>query len=448
MLINFSFKNFKTFKDKCSLSFISSRENIHQEHLIQKYNRNRILKNKIIFGFNSSGKSNFVDAIEFSTRCITSSIEPSLENVKNIYRGDKTYRDNISIFNYVFVYDKHKYTYTFGINMFKNLFAFEKLFLESKPVFSREIKEDGSYEINSSFKISSKENRSKYSLIVEDFENGIEFQSYETSKLSFLKRIAKTNFNESKDFDSFVIVYKQINSIYTITPRQTFTKFDMLTEKENKTKMINILNELGFDNLNIDYIDVDFDLIIGQMNEHDKNNLLTEIDKLKMSKNMSVLRMFNANNCYEISINENNNVVCKEFVVTHGNSEQFDFIEESDGFRRLFDIIPIKFIAENEKDLIFVIDELDRSFHTSVTRKILEVFGDIRNSQFIITTQDINLMTTSLLRKDEIVFISRNGNESSLVELQDLKVRSEINIMSEYLKGKFGTLPKPLIFNK
>ena len=69
MLWQFTVKNYKTFKDKATLSLIATNydkktleaENIYPDGVIGK----RILKSAVVYGANASGKSTLVNAIAF-----------------------------------------------------------------------------------------------------------------------------------------------------------------------------------------------------------------------------------------------------------------------------------------------------------------------------------------------------------------------------------------------
>ena len=61
----------------------------------------------------------------------------------------------------------------------------------------------------------------------------------------------------------------------------------------------------------------------------------------------------------------------------------FDLHMESDGTRRLLELIPALFGLLNEKaDYVFVLDELDRSLHTQLSYKLMELYlGKQRESK-------------------------------------------------------------------
>ena len=50
----------------------------------------------------------------------------------------------------------------------------------------------------------------------------------------------------------------------------------------------------------------------------------------------------------------------------------FDFAEESDGTKRLFDLIDM--LLTSREDTVYVVDELERSLHPKLTEQFLELF--------------------------------------------------------------------------
>jgi len=69
MLIQFSVRNFRTFKEKATLSLIASnydKETRETENISDTNNYNlRILKSAVVYGANASGKSKFIEALMF-----------------------------------------------------------------------------------------------------------------------------------------------------------------------------------------------------------------------------------------------------------------------------------------------------------------------------------------------------------------------------------------------
>ena len=121
---------------------------------------------------------------------------------------------------------------------------------------------------------------------------------------------------------------------------------------------------------------------------------------------------------------------------------------ESDGTRRVIEFIPVFQDLVIKKNKIIVIDELDRSLHTQLTRALLELFlnqyDKEKRSQLIFTTHDMMLMDQSLLRRDEMDLVERNKySESQIYSIADFEnVRYDTDLRKQYLEGRFGGNPK------
>ncbi len=98
----------------------------------------------------------------------------------------------------------------------------------------------------------------------------------------------------------------------------------------------------------------------------------------------------------------------------------------------------------------FVIDELDRSLHTLLSRQLLASYladcGPDSRSQLLITTHDVLLMDQDLMRRDEMWVAERDADGSSeLIAFSDYKeIRNDKDIRKSYLQGRLGGIPKIL----
>ena len=89
---------------------------------------------------------------------------------------------------------------------------------------------------------------------------------------------------------------------------------------------------------------------------------------------------------FNIRIKENSEPVITTIILKHGKS-MFDFSEESDGTKRLFDLVYMLMIQND--DIVFVVDELERSLHPKLTEHFVELFMDAHKDervQLIFTT--------------------------------------------------------------
>jgi AAA15 family ATPase/GTPase len=134
-------------------------------------------------------------------------------------------------------------------------------------------------------------------------------------------------------------------------------------------------------------------------------------------------------------------------IQTYHNQEKsisLDLAEESDGTRRLLNLIPALHHLHNHNTVYFI-DELDRSIHPMLAWKFLEFFlkSDINGQhQIIVTTHESHLLDLDLLRRDEIWFVEKDSNGAThLYSLLDFKPRKDMDIRKHYLQGRFSAIP-------
>jgi AAA15 family ATPase/GTPase len=92
-----------------------------------------------------------------------------------------------------------------------------------------------------------------------------------------------------------------------------------------------------------------------------------------------------------------------------------------------------------------IIDEFDSRFHPLITKKIIELFNSAqnKNGQLIFITHDTNLLSSELLRKDQIEFVEKDKfGASHLYSLLQFKgIRNNASFEKDYIQGKYGAIP-------
>jgi hypothetical protein len=125
-------------------------------------------------------------------------------------------------------------------------------------------------------------------------------------------------------------------------------------------------------------------------------------------------------------------------------SINLDLSEESDGTRRLLNLIPALHHLHN-RNAVYFIDEFDRSMHPMLAWKFLEFFLKScvhEQHQIIVTTHEANLLDLDLLRRDEIWFAEKSPTGAThLYSLSDFKPRKDLDIRKHYLQGRFSAIP-------
>ena len=103
------------------------------------------------------------------------------------------------------------------------------------------------------------------------------------------------------------------------------------------------------------------------------------------------------------------------------------------------------------EEKILLVDELDTSWHTLLTRNIFALFNSIGNNraQIIASCHDLLLLDdANMFRRDQVWFTYKDKKETYFYSLSDFKVDSSEKpgmVMANYLKGKYGALPYPMI---
>jgi AAA15 family ATPase/GTPase len=171
----------------------------------------------------------------------------------------------------------------------------------------------------------------------------------------------------------------------------------------------------------------------------------------ELSEGMTVLLLNSRNERFVIT-RKNAELIIKKLITYHrkpdGGEVKFEMRQESDGSQRVIDLLPAFVeLSSIESKKVYIIDEVDRSLHTLLTRNLLEYFlstcSPESRSQLLFTTHDMLIMDQKLLRRDEMWVAERGPlGISSLIPFSDFKdVRYDKNIRKSYLEGRLGGTP-------
>ncbi len=127
----------------------------------------------------------------------------------------------------------------------------------------------------------------------------------------------------------------------------------------------------------------------------------------------------------------------------------FTFFSDSNGTKKFMKYL-VRILNVLKNGGIVIIDEIDSSLHTLLTKSIINVFNNTSNhkAQLITTSHDLLLLDAKyLFRKDQIWFTYKDDKDVYFYCLNDFKSNSDEgirnNLLKSYLKGMFGALPHP-----
>ncbi len=444
MLVGFSVSNYKSFKETQSISFVASKITRHKEHVVIKKNR-RILKSGLIFGANAGGKSNFVKAIRFSREIIVNGLD-HVNLSKSYFRIINEMYTIPGVFEYRIMIGDMEYSYGLAISYVDKRILGEWLVKidvtgEEAYLLNREVGDDNISYATSEAGFASISEEHKMNFYLEGFGENIS-DAYE--KKTMLNDIALRTNEKEGVFSEIKRVYEWIDDMIILFPSSKYNGLNEVAADENKKKFFSTLMkyfDTGIDSVEGESQQMDFDKILSNIPRNDAEKIKIDISNAANKRPI----MFRVNEqVFELHKDENGNIVYNKLLLDHGNpDDKFEYSDESDGTKRLFDLIPLYY--ENRKVSVILIDEIDRSFHTNLARKFLELFYDFtegRDCQLIATTHDSNLLDLDLLRQDEIWFVERQEDHSSKVfSLNLFKQRFDKKIEKDYLLGRYGAIP-------
>lgn len=444
MLIGFSVSNFKSFLDQQSISFLASRISRHKDHVSETANR-KVLKSGLIFGANAGGKSNLIEAVSFSRSIILHGLNRTDTN-KKYFRIKQDANKIPGVFEYRLIANDTEYSYGFAFSYTSKEFLSEwlvKISTDTETVlYERNVDDLGNNTVSSDIiDNNSDDNVLRYSVYLEDFGNGI---SDALKKKSILSDIAQRSNIQSGVFKDIKEVYKWFQDLIVIFPESKYAYLDsILSDNDIKNFFSSLLSffDTGIESIDSQLMEFDLDKLFNDMPKEQAEQF--NIDIANKTADSPVTLTINDQK-YVLRQNENGEIVYSKMLLNHGNiNDLFEYSDESDGTQRLFDLIPIYFAQKQNR--VILIDEIDRSLHTNLTRKFIEVFFSAakdQSSQLIATTHDSNLLDLELLRQDEIWFVERkNDHSSSIYSLNKFKERFDKKIEKEYLLGRYGAIP-------
>lgn len=422
MIINFTVKNYRSIKDKVTLSFEASKSDDMEKYYVRSTVKNlRLLKLGIIYGPNASGKTTLLEALDFLKNISTNPFSTKTSEFNfEPFLFDEASRTANTSFTLEFISNQVKYLYEIELN--KKIVVEESLHFY-KPnkalVFKRTTSAENQLvdvEFGSKMQIPAE---SKNALIGNTLWNNTVIGGY-----------LKTNIvsQELQDVtDWFKSTLKPI-----ITPRTNlipflFDRFEK--NEEDRKNHLKILNKADFRISDILYkkepVDVNEDLI----------DMITRSPLLPPSQ--------------VEQIKEGGKFDIKLVIMQHTVNNENYFLSmdnESAGTKRYFELGGI-LATLLKNDSIIPIDEMEASLHPDLVKHFLLTFlMNSLNSQLIVTTHMRELlMEKEMLRNDVIWFTEKKEDSSTdlynLTDFDTSVVRKSSSIYKAYKIGKLGAAP-------
>ncbi|MDR0415858.1 MAG: AAA family ATPase [Propionibacteriaceae bacterium] len=426
MLISLTIENWRSFRDPVSFSMVASREKQHGERLSRiSRPRMRLLPVAAVYGGNASGKSNLVDALAFAQAVVRRGSKADRPLAVTPFRLDSVSSGRPTRFTFVFLAGGLVYEYGFALT---SVTVVEERLTEilgsaERLVFHRV---DGTLALGPGL---ADDQRLRFAFDGTD-DNQLYVNNAVSQKLDFCRP-----------------VYDWFGSLLVIGPHHRWLGLTSAQAPDESLGDLLAALDTGIARLDRQPVrseDVGLPEALRQRLEQDlrdgeaaplwpmdgKSALIAERQEGKLKLHRQVAH----------------------HVTADGEDVAFDLDDESDGSRRLIDLLPaLLHLVQAGSERVLVVDEIDRSLHTLLLRRLLEWYLDSRSpdsrAQLLFTTHDVLLMDQSLFRRDEMWVTERDAaGASTLFALSDYQgVRYDKDIRKSYLQGRLGGIPRLLL---
>ena len=392
MLIRFSFKNFKSFKNENCLDMEATSLKEH-EYNVAKIDNGEYLKVSAIYGANASGKTNVLQAFDYMKKRILVSDDSKKNSPideENVY-SFMINNDPIALEVEILAKNIYKYGFEVLKDTIISEWLFEKRVNKFYSIFERE-----------NNNVSMKPNK------ISDLVNIDE----RTLFLNIYSKIDRNNEDFSNVYDWFV------NSTYLDLGNPNFERFI------NNRVSLKILSDENYKKELLKFIKT-FDSGI--------EGIKTTPDSIE-------------------AVKSNNGII--DIEVIHkgekGEVKALPFYLESNGTRKMFHLFDF-FMDALKNGMVLFVDELDAKLHPLLTRYIINLFHNSDtnkgNGQLIYSTHDTVNLNKETFRRDEIWFAEKDKDGVSKIysladyKINDVKVRNDATYNKDYLSGRYGAIP-------
>lgn len=404
MIVKFTTGNFNSFKEPTALSLKASALSENQDYQFETPLTDlSLLKSAVIYGQNSSGKSNMFKALRFMRWFMLNSAKDFQASEKidvSSFQLSTVTVDQPSFFEIEMIIDEVKYKYGFRVD--KNIVHEEWLFVTRKIkeyiLFHRhrqDIKVEGRFDFPKQLVDRTRENALALS-VGALFNNHIAVEIIK--KIDGFKMVSGVRDESHIDFTAKMLddkKYAHLIKEFVLSAKLGFTDF--------KTEKVKITEEM-----------------LG-------NGLPEEIKTLFLKNRKDRIFVSTSHQVFD----ENN--------IPVGNT-YFDLIQnESLGTQKYFSLAgPV--IDTLTKGGVIIVDEFSSRMNPMLCEAIIRLFNSTENNpnnaQFIFITHNLSFVSRNrdLFRRDQMILFNKNKyGASEVISLYDLRIRKDASYEKEYL---------------
>ena len=422
MLIEFSVRNYRSFKDEVSFSMVASSlkersAELNENNLFAAHGGVELLKSAAIYGANASGKSNLIRAIHFMTGFVRNShksSDPTGGIDVEPFRLSTQTEDEPSSFEIIFVTEGKRYRYGFEVT--SERVEAEWLYVAPKVRESRLFERD-----EDEIKLGDKFKGEGRDLIERTRPNAL-----------FLSVVAQFDGETAQEVLSWFRSLGIATGLNHLNMGMRIFTESMLDDKDSAQAIGSLIKrlDLGIDDLQIEKR-VSSPEPLPKEAPEELRTALEPFLKLVGEQEQTTVRTIHR------KVDDEGRPVESEIF--------FLDLHESEGTKKLFSLSGPLIDTLKSGDVL-IVDELDARLHPLLTREIVRLFNDPEqnrnNAQLVFVIQDTNLLDNQLLRRDQIWFVEKDRQGASyLYSLAEFKVRNDATFERDYILGRYGAIP-------
>nr|WP_262385656.1 ATP-binding protein [Duffyella gerundensis] len=411
MFLSASIENFRSIKNRSTISFLASGSKEHHPGHIYSSEKSghNVLKSSGFYGANASGKSNFLLAFE-AIRYMTVGSGNLKEGDKipcyEPYRLSKNTKNSPTTFEIEFLSrDEVKYVYKISYDE-------SKVVEEILDFYPNKVKSNVFYRgIDDSW---------------ETIKFGGNYKGG-TKKVAFFEN--NTYLSKAGDNASTPQMIRDVYNFFRqdcigLRTSERFkinsSSVDNINDVMDKISKVLCYVDTGIKGITMTEVDV-------ELPEFIEKNIPDEVRKIYIDNTKD------------------------KFLFTHvgedGVEAVFDEEDESDGTRKIFSMMHPLMEAFKDRT-VFIFDELDNGLHPHIADMVIRLFNDKTvnkvGSQLIFSTHNMQIMSSEKMRRDQIWFVEKNEGNSRCYSLDDFdkkKVKPTTPYHVWYDDGRFGGVP-------
>lgn len=396
MLCQFTFSNYRSYRDEATLSMQASSIKEFSHSLLACGDSQSFLPVAAIYGPNAGGKSNLLDALGYIQSAVSRPVyalmsdreapEGSMARLSRCspFAFDSVHADMPSDFEVYYRVEDYEYRYILSVNASK---------IVSEGLWRRKL------------------GASRAAMLFEREEERVELGP------SLRHTGISVNFNPAIPYLSFLYMNSDLEAV-----RQAASWFlDCVFLNYNSFYLERVLEEM-----------------------------LSEEDSPEISRFLKAVDVHVDGFRVEVDDERHRHRVYVKHVVD-GSEYELRFSEESAGTQKLMGLASV-LLSSLENGGTVIVDELDAKLHPKLLRYVILLFKNPEvnkgGAQLIFTSQDVSTMRNDVFRRDEIWFAARDeGEASQLWSLSDLHepngnlVSKNAAFDKQYLSGRYGADP-------